>query len=56
MGVPRSRVDAFFADLVEKAATIETALRQSYVPEGIASEYRKQINKRLRSLGRAVLF
>jgi serine/threonine-protein kinase HipA len=56
MGVPRSRVEAFFVDLVAKAATIETALRQSYVPEGIASEYSKQINKRLRSLGRAVLF
>jgi serine/threonine-protein kinase HipA len=55
MGVPRSRVEAFFEDLAEKATTIETVIRQSYVPEGIAAEHRKQINKRLRSLGRAAL-
>ena len=56
MGCAQSHVDVFFADLVEKAGMIAAALQQSYVPEGIASAYKKQINKRLRSLGQPDLF
>lgn len=52
MGVPRSRVEAFFATIIREEMLTETVMRQSYVPAGIINEYRKLIKKRLRSLSR----
>ena len=56
MGVPASRVAQFFAALADRAEVLDRSMRQSFVPDGICGEYRRQINKRLKSLGRPALF